>query len=140
MRMRLPWLGLAIALTACGGALLEPFVATTDPALLQGVEWTLVAATDANASTRLVRVDFSATFADARVAGRAGPNWYGGTYEADGAGRLVLVDVWSTLIGGREAEAAGALLVKLADAHAFEVSADRLRIRTGSGAILHFAR
>jgi heat shock protein HslJ len=131
---------LALAVTACHSSVLEPLSGTTDPKLLQGGQWSLVTVTARREAPREVSVELTVSFEVSRLSGKAGPNSYAGEYEVDVGGHLDVMGLTTTLIGGPEAEIAGALLVKLSQATAFEVTPGRLRVRTLDGTILDFER
>jgi len=115
-----------LILAGCGGD-----DAATDPAALEGVEWTLAgtSATDLDVSA----AGITATFDGEKVAGFAGVNQYGGPYTAKDDGSLEIGEIASTLMAGPEPlmKVEGAYLELLKGCDGFRVEGDTLTLLTG---------
>lgn len=132
---------LALALlAACADQPSDPFGHGPAVALLPGPEWTLVGVRVEDGAPIRVDVRFTARFEDQYVGGIAGPNAYGGEFEADDEGMLAVSDLVSTLIGGPEAEKGIELLRLLGRAYAFEAGPNELRIYATGDVVLRFER
>jgi heat shock protein HslJ len=115
-----------LILAGCGGD-----DAATDPAALEGVEWTLAgtSATDVDVSV----AGITATFDGKLVAGFSGVNQYGGPYTAKDDGSLEIGEIASTLMAGPEPlmKIEGAYLELLKGCDGFRVEGDTLILLTG---------
>jgi heat shock protein HslJ len=117
------------------------FSGSANPEHLRGDLWHLEQFSDSTGrvsrATARLTVEFAA---GGRVGGAAGPNGYGGYYSATSQGTLRISDVVTTLIGGPEADQAGAYLYHLTHARSFEASERDLRIWYSDRGFLHFRR
>lgn len=129
-------IGAAVVVGACGS---EPLAIETDPDLVTG-SWTLVrfVTESGRVETPAVVVSMMADIEGFR--GVAGPNHFGGAYDAAEEGAFLVTDLVSTDIGGPQAEIAQRYLLALGDASRYGVNARDLLVYTTSGAILVFRR
>lgn len=133
---------LAALLAACQSAAGPvTFYGTHDPALLRGGEWTLVRIHSASGRVFPAASKLTVRFSpDGQFGGSAGPNGYGGAYEAGADGTLRMEPPGGTLIGGPDAERAGRYLHQMVRSTRFEVTATDLRVYAPDGGILSFER
>jgi heat shock protein HslJ len=131
----------AALLAACSGPTGPAGELRPEPALLLGGTWRLQQVTLPWGVSVSAGAKLTASFGpEGRVGGAAGPNGYGATYVAGADGSIAVSDAISTLIGGPEAERAGAYLAAMLRATAFEVAGTELRLYSPGGGYLLFRR
>ncbi|HEY0672650.1 MAG TPA: META domain-containing protein [Longimicrobiales bacterium] len=114
---------------------------SVNPDLLQGGGWTLIASSPGNAQLQPARAKLTVLFTpDGHLGGQAGPNGYGGVYNAESSGSISIDSVGMTLIGGEEADRAADYLVLMIRADRFSVTETRLHLYYGDEQYLRFGR
>jgi len=124
----------ATAVTGCGGT------ATSDPAALEGVEWTLAGSSDTSAD--LTTAGITASFDGTTVAGFSGVNQYSGPYTAGDDGSLKIGEIAGTLMAGPEdlMQVEQAYLKLLKGCDGWKVDGDTLTLSTGDQATLTYEK
>lgn len=135
-----PVLLLLAGLLSCA-SVTDPFAGASDPALLPGAPWRLVSVASPAEGSSAPRAKLTVRFTeDGRVGGMAGPNYFGGGYEASPSGEIRMGEMVGTLIGGPDAEQGAEYLRRMTRARAFEATDAELRLRLSDGGSLHFQR
>jgi heat shock protein HslJ len=128
-------------LAACSGPTAPAVELSRDPALLVDGTWKLQQSVLPSGFSVRATATLTAHFnPNGHVGGYAGPNSYSGTYVAGRDGTIALSEVISTLIGGSEAERAGAYQYRMMRAAEFEVGEGELRLYSADGGYLLFRR